>query len=120
MTTNRHSPEATGVLAKAESGALDHVPLALVRNLADALERLKARGFQVVGLDSEAEADFETVPMRAPLALVLGAEGKGLRQRTAETCDALARLDLPGPIKSLNVSNAAALALATAHRRTRG
>jgi 23S rRNA (guanosine2251-2'-O)-methyltransferase len=120
MTTNRHSPEATGVLAKAASGALDHVPLALVRNLADALERLKARGFQVVGLDSEAEADFETVPMRAPLALVLGAEGKGLRQRTAETCDALARLDLPGPIKSLNVSNAAALALATAHRRTRG
>lgn len=119
MTTNRHSPEATGVLAKAASGALDHVPLALVRNLSDALERLKARGFRVIGLDSEATQDLDTVAISTPLALVLGAEGKGLRQRTAQTCDALARLDLPGPIKSLNVSNAAALALATAHRRTK-
>ena len=118
MMTNRHSPAATGVLAKAASGALEHVPIAIVRNLARALARLKERGVHVVGLDSEAEDTLETVAMTTPLALVLGAEGKGLRELTRETCDALARLDLPGPIKSLNVSNAAALALHVAVRRT--
>ena len=111
VTTARHSPEATGVLAKSASGALDLVPIATVPNLARALNALKERGFLAVGLDSAGESDLAAAPLRAPLALVLGAEGKGLRQLTRETCDIRARLDLPGAIKSLNVSNAAAVAL---------
>ncbi|ARQ01294.1 23S rRNA (guanosine(2251)-2'-O)-methyltransferase RlmB [Pseudorhodoplanes sinuspersici] len=117
ITTARHSPEATGVLAKSASGALDYVPLVLVQNLARALGALKDRGFLVVGLDSEGHADLAETALTAPLALVLGAEGKGLRQLTRETCDRTARLDLPGEIKSLNVSNAAALALYVATTR---
>ncbi len=111
VTTSRHSPEATGVLAKSASGALEHVPFLTVQNLARGLAALKERGFFVVGLDSSGEADLAALPLREPLALVLGAEGKGLRQLTRESCDHVARLDLPGAIKSLNVSNAAALAL---------
>jgi 23S rRNA (guanosine2251-2'-O)-methyltransferase len=111
VTTARHSPEATGVLAKSASGALELVPLVTVQNLARGLAALKERGFLLVGLDSGGVSDLAVSPLRAPLALVLGAEGKGLRQLTRETCDHLARLDLPGEIKSLNVSNAAALAL---------
>ena len=117
VTTARHSPEATGVLAKSASGALEYVPIVTVQNLARALDALKERGYFVVGLDSSGEGDLDSVPLRAPLALVLGAEGKGLRQLTRETCDTVARLDLPGRIKSLNVSNAAALALYVATRR---
>jgi 23S rRNA (guanosine2251-2'-O)-methyltransferase len=117
VTTARHSPEATGVLAKSASGALEHVPFLTVQNLARALAALKARGFLTVGLDSEGAAPLEACDLREPLALVLGAEGKGLRQLTRETCDVVARLDLPGAIKSLNVSNAAALALYIAARR---
>src|SRR5580704_13068116 len=116
VTTARHSPEATGVLAKSASGALELVPIALVQNLARALAALKERGFLVVGLDSAAPDDLSALALHAPLALVLGAEGKGLRQLTGQTCDRLARLALPGAIKSLNVSNAAALALYIAAR----
>jgi 23S rRNA (guanosine2251-2'-O)-methyltransferase len=119
VTTARHSPQATGVLAKAASGALEHVPIVSVPNLARGLSALKDRGFFTVGLDSEAPDDLASVALNAPLALVLGAEGKGLRQLTAATCDRLARLDLPGAIKSLNVSNAAALALYIASRAIR-
>ena len=111
ITTARHSPEATGVLAKAASGALELVPIVAVQNLARGLEAMKDRGFLTVGLDSEGETDLAAAPLRLPLALVLGAEGKGLRQLTRATCDIHARLDLPGVIKSLNVSNAAAVAL---------
>lgn len=118
VTTARHSPDATGVLAKSASGALELVPIVIVQNLARALAGLKERGFLTVGLDSSAQDDLAAVPLRAPLALVLGAEGKGLRQLTGETCDRLARLKLPGEIKSLNVSNAAALALYIASRAT--
>lgn len=116
VTTARHSPAATGVLAKSASGGLEHVPFCLVQNLARALTELKEAGMLVVGLDSEGAADLEDTQLRAPLALVLGAEGKGLRQLTRETCDVLARIDLPGAIKSLNVSNAAALSLGMARR----
>src|SRR5690606_19761036 len=77
VTTQRHSPEMTGVLAKAASGALEYIPLVTVTNLARALEALKANNIFVVGLDSEGDGDIATVPMRAPLALVVGAEGKG-------------------------------------------
>jgi 23S rRNA (guanosine2251-2'-O)-methyltransferase len=111
VTTARHSPEATGVLAKSASGALELVPMVTVQNLARALTALNERGFQTVGLDSEGSENLSAIALREPLALVLGAEGKGLRQLTRETCSAVARLDMPGEIKSLNVSNAAVLAL---------
>jgi 23S rRNA (guanosine2251-2'-O)-methyltransferase len=111
VTTARHSPEATGVLAKSASGALELVPLVTVQNLARALTEMNERGFMTVGLDSEGDENLGAVTLREPLALVLGAEGKGLRQLTRETCSTVARLDMPGEIKSLNVSNAAVLAL---------
>jgi 23S rRNA (guanosine2251-2'-O)-methyltransferase len=117
VTTARHSPEATGVLAKAASAALEHVPLVTVPNLARALDALKDKNVFVIGLDSSGESDLATVPLRAPLALVVGAEGKGLRQLTRTHCDAVVRIALPGRIKSLNVSNATALALYVASGR---
>jgi 23S rRNA (guanosine2251-2'-O)-methyltransferase len=105
-------------MAKAASGALDLVPLIEVRNLGDAIQSLKERGLTVIGLDSDAPAPLRPRTDEVPMAIVLGAEGKGLRQRTRELCDEMVRLDMPGPIKSLNVSNAAAIALfaATAGR----
>jgi 23S rRNA (guanosine2251-2'-O)-methyltransferase len=111
VTTARHSPEATGVLAKSASGALELVPLVSVQNLARALTELNEQGFMTIGLDSHGSEDLGAVALQEPLALVLGAEGKGLRQLTRETCSVVARLDMPGEIKSLNVSNAAVLAL---------
>ena len=111
VTTARHSPEATGVLAKSASGALELVPMVSVQNLARALTQMKDSGFMTVGLDSAGADNLSDVALQAPLALVLGAEGKGLRQLTRETCGIVARMDMPGEIKSLNVSNATALAL---------
>jgi 23S rRNA (guanosine2251-2'-O)-methyltransferase len=116
VTTARHSPEATGVLAKAASGALDHVPLVTVQNLARALAALKSRSFLVVGLDSSGSEDLAALSLRRALALVIGAEGKVMRQLAKDSCDHIARLDLPGAINSLNVSNAAAVALYIAER----
>src|SRR6202011_3243540 len=111
ITTERHSPEATGVLAKAASGALEYVPIATVVNLARALEELHELNTFLVGLDGSGEADLAATPLSAPLALVIGAEGKGLRRLPRARCDVIARLALPGQITSLNVSNAAAVAL---------
>ncbi len=111
VTTERHSPAFGGVLAKSASGGLEHVPIVTVVNLARALEELGDLGFQRVGLDSDGPASLESTVLSRPLALVLGAEGKGLRRLSRENCDVLARLDMPGAIKSLNVSNACAVAL---------
>jgi 23S rRNA (guanosine2251-2'-O)-methyltransferase len=111
ITTARHSPNATGVMAKSASGGLEHVPLVIVRNLAEALIALGERNFTRIGLDSEAEVSLDAVGPRRPAVVVLGAEGKGLRQRTRDTCDVLARIAFSGEIRSLNVSNAAAIAL---------
>ncbi len=111
ITTARHSPAATGVLAKSASGGLEHVPFLIVRNLAETLIALGERGFQRIGLDSSGETSLGAFTPPLPLALVLGAEGKGLRQRTRECCDIIVRLDMSGAIKSLNVSNAAAISL---------
>jgi len=120
VTTERHSPEATGVLAKAASGALEYVPIATVVNLARALDELRELNTFLVGLDSAGEADLVATPLSAPLALVIGAEGKGLRHLTRARCDVVARLALPGRITSLNVSNATAVALYVASRKLAG
>ncbi|MGB3898553.1 MAG: RNA methyltransferase [Mesorhizobium sp.] len=115
ITTARHSPHESGVLAKSASGALEHIDHIEVRNLAEALGELHQAGFHTVGLDSEGPAELEKSLAGEKIALVLGAEGKGLRQKTRETVTTLARLDMPGPIRSLNVSNAAAVSLYAAH-----
>ncbi|MCB1463449.1 MAG: RNA methyltransferase, partial [Nitratireductor sp.] len=116
ITTNRHSPAETGVLAKSASGALDMIDHVGVRNLAECLEELTELGYRTVGLDSEGPDILENSLEGDKIALVLGAEGKGLRQKTRETCATLARVDMPGEIKSLNVSNAAVLSLYIARR----
>lgn len=116
ITTARHSPQESGVLAKAASGALELIPHMEVRNLSEALGEIEALGFQTIGLDSEGPAELEASFSGKKIALVLGAEGKGLRQKTRETVNTLARLDMPGAIKSLNVSNAAALSLYAARK----
>jgi 23S rRNA (guanosine2251-2'-O)-methyltransferase len=111
VATARHSPEASGVLFKSASGAYEHVPFPKVTNLARAMEELRGYGFRLLGLDSDAEKDIGDASPDRPVALALGAEGKGLRQLTRQTCDEVVRLDTPGRIPSLNVSNAAAIAL---------
>ena len=116
IVTARHSPAETGTLAKAASGALDLIPLIVVPNLARALEQIGEAGFYRIGLDSSGPESLEDALGHDRLALVVGAEGKGLRQRTRQLCDRLARLTLPGEVHSLNVSVAAALALYSARR----
>jgi 23S rRNA (guanosine2251-2'-O)-methyltransferase len=120
VTTERHSPQATGVLAKAASGALEYVPIVTVVNLARALDELHELNAFLVGLDSSGETDLAAAPLSAPLGLVIGAEGKGLRHLTRQHCDVIARLALPGRITSLNVSNATALALYVASTKLSG
>jgi 23S rRNA (guanosine2251-2'-O)-methyltransferase len=111
VVTERHAPDMAGVVAKAASGGLEHVAIVTVTNLSRALERLEEGGYLRVGLDSEAAQNLADAPLRRPIALVMGGEGKGLRRLTREKCDFLLRLDMPGAIKSLNVSNACAVAL---------
>jgi 23S rRNA (guanosine2251-2'-O)-methyltransferase len=111
VMTRRHSPPLEGALAKAASGALEHVPVALVQNLARAVADLKALDVTVVGLDGDANARLEAEGWPGRAALVLGAEGKGLRELTRLSCDRLCRIASEGPLNSLNVSNAAAVAL---------
>ena len=115
ITTERHSPALEGILAKTASGGLEHVPVISVVNLARAMEKLEDQGYLRIGLDSDGAMSLEAMDLHRPLALVLGAEGKGLRRLTRENCTMVARLDMPGAIRSLNVSNACAVALAIAH-----
>jgi len=122
IMTRRHSPALAGALAKSASGALEHVPIARVQNLARALADLRSQHCLVIGLDSEASERLETLPWAERPVLVLGAEGKGLRQLTRQSCDRHCRITTDGALASLNVSNAAAIALhiAALHRRTGG
>jgi 23S rRNA (guanosine2251-2'-O)-methyltransferase len=111
VMTRRHSPPLDGVLAKSASGALEHVPVALVQNLARAMTDLKEFGFTIAGLGADAPERLESMAWPPMTALVLGAEGRGLRQLTRDSCDRLWRITTDGAIDSLNVSNAAAIAL---------
>lgn len=112
--TQRHSAPETGALAKTASGALERQPYLRLRNLADTINELQALGYIVLGLDGTAEKTIEVAlsnHMTRPVAMVLGAEGSGLRQRTKDTVDDLVRIDFASNFGSLNVSNAAAVAL---------
>ena len=111
VTQDRHSPPESGALAKAASGALERVPWVRVVNLARALEEIGEAGFWRIGLAGDADSDLKDALGPQRVALVLGAEGAGLRPNTREHCDALARLPITDTIESLNVSNAAAVAL---------
>jgi 23S rRNA (guanosine2251-2'-O)-methyltransferase len=120
IAPRRHAAPETGALAKAASGALERQPYLRVTNLARAMESLKGMGYGLVGLAGEAETELaEAVAAMAgrPLGLVLGAEGPGLRELTRLTCDSLARITAAADFASLNVSNAAAVALYAASRR---
>jgi 23S rRNA (guanosine2251-2'-O)-methyltransferase len=117
VTQDRHSPPESGVVAKAASGALERVAWARVVNLARALEDIASAGFWRIGLTGDADTDLKDALGPARVALVLGAEGPGLRHNTREHCDALARLPIGEAVESLNVSNAAAVALYAASTR---
>jgi 23S rRNA (guanosine2251-2'-O)-methyltransferase len=120
ILTERNAPGVTGVLAKAASGATEFVPQIHVVNLARALDELRQAGYWCVGLAEEGERDLGACDLSGRTALVLGAEGEGLRQLTRKKCDELARLPTGGPISSLNVSNAAAVALYEVRRQKKG
>lgn len=111
VTQDRHAPPEGGVLAKSASGALETVPWVRVVNLARALDDLADAGYWRIGLAGEAEATLAEGLTKGPVALVLGAEGEGMRHNITQHCDALARLPITSDIESLNVSNAAAIAL---------
>lgn len=111
VTQDRHAPPESGVVAKSASGTLEVLPWVRVVNLARALEELADAGYWRVGLAGEAETMLADALPAGPVALVLGAEGEGLRQNVAAHCDALARLPISPQVESLNVSNAAAIAL---------
>ena len=111
VTQDRHAPPESGALAKAASGALESVPWVRVVNLARAMEDMAEAGYWRIGLAGEAEATLAEALPAGPVALVLGAEGPGMRHNIAAHCDALARLPIGSAVESLNVSNAAAIAL---------
>ena len=111
VTQDRHAPPEGGVIAKSASGALESVPWVRVVNLSRALEEMAEAGYWRIGLAGEAEASFAEVLPTGPVAVVLGAEGEGMRHNVGQHCDALARLPISSAMESLNVSNAAAIAL---------
>jgi len=122
IAPHRHSAPETGALAKTASGALERQPYLRVKNLGDAMQELQKMGYTLVGLAGEAEADLSDVLAEngdRPVALVLGAEGPGLRERTREICDVLAQIPFSGDFGSLNVSNAAAVSLFAARSAAR-
>ena len=120
ILTERNAPSVTGVLAKSASGALEHVPQIHVVNLSRALDELQQAGYWCVGLAEEGTKDIGALDLTGRTVLVMGAEGEGLRQLTRKKCDELARLPTGGAIGSLNVSNAAAVALYEVRRQKKG
>jgi len=117
VTQDRHAPPESGVLAKSASGALEIVPWVRVVNLARALDEVAEAGYWRIGLAGEADATLAQALPAGPVALVLGAEGEGMRHNIGLHCDALARLPISEAMESLNVSNAAAIALYAASIR---
>ena len=117
VAPRRHAPEATGSLAKAASGALESVPVVRVTNLARGLREIKESGFWCVGLDARDGAAIADAELGGRLALVMGAEGSGLRRLTRDGCDTLVRIPLGGGVESLNLSVSAAIALYEVRRR---
>ncbi|WEK46737.1 MAG: RNA methyltransferase [Candidatus Andeanibacterium colombiense] len=111
VTQDRHAPPESGVIGKSASGALELVPWVRVVNLSRALEEMAEAGYWRIGLAGEAGAKLAEALPAGPVALVLGAEGEGLRENVAAHCDALARLPISSAMESLNVSNAAAISL---------
>lgn len=111
VTTDRHAPPESGVLAKSASGALEALPWVRVTNLSRALDQLAEMGYWRIGLDGYADQDIRDADFGDNIALVLGAEGKGIRKGTADHCDGLVKLPIHRTVESLNVSNAAAVAL---------
>ncbi len=120
IVQDRHSPAETGALAKSASGALEWVPMVRVTNIVRALEQLKDLGFWIAGLAGEATQPLGQFPLQAPLALVMGAEDDGLRRLTREACDHLVSIPSARADLSLNVSNAAAVALYETRRHIKG
>jgi 23S rRNA (guanosine2251-2'-O)-methyltransferase len=117
VVQDRHSPVLAGALAKAAAGATERLPCARVTNLSRALERLADLGWRAVGLDGASAEPLETALDNRPTVLVMGSEGDGIRRLVAEHCDVLAKIPMPGGFESLNVSNAAAVALYEASRK---
>lgn len=117
VTQDRHAPPESGTLAKSASGALEILPWVRVVNLARALEEIAEAGYWRIGLDGEADATLAEALPAGPVALVLGAEGEGMRHNIVQHCDAIARLPISEAMESLNVSNAAAIALYAAATR---
>lgn len=111
IMTERHAPGETGIVAKVACGALEQVPVIYVTNVAQSLDMLKKQGFWVLGLDGKADTALHEAPQYDKTVFILGAEGKGMRQRTQESCDVLVSLPMSKKMESLNVSNAAAVAL---------
>lgn len=120
VVQDRHAPALAGALAKAAVGATERLPHARVTNLSRALERLADLGWRAVGLDGAGEQTLEEALDAQPTVLVMGSEGDGIRRLVAEHCDVLAKIPMPGGFESLNVSNAAAVALYEAARAQRG
>ena len=120
IVQDRHAPALAGALAKAAVGATERLPHARVTNLSRALERMADLGWRAVGLDGTGEQTLEEALDRQPTVLVMGSEGDGIRRLVAEHCDVLAKIPMPGGFESLNVSNAAAVALYEAARAQRG
>ncbi|MBX9615683.1 MAG: 23S rRNA (guanosine(2251)-2'-O)-methyltransferase RlmB [Caulobacteraceae bacterium] len=120
VVQDRHSPALAGALAKAAAGATERLPCARVTNLSRALERLADLGWRAVGLDGNSEETLASALDHRPTVLVLGSEGDGIRRLVAEHCDVLAKIPMPGGFESLNVSNAAAVALYEASRKQSG
>jgi 23S rRNA (guanosine2251-2'-O)-methyltransferase len=119
VVQDRHSPVLAGALAKAAAGATERLPCARVTNLSRALERLADLGWRAVGLDGASDETLESALDERPTVLVMGSEGDGIRRLVAEHCDVLAQIPMPGGFESLNVSNAAAIALYEASRKQR-
>ena len=117
IVQDRHSPALAGALAKASAGATERLPCARMTNLSRALEQLADLGWRAVGLDGSSDETLDTALDNRPTVLVMGSEGDGIRRLVAEHCDVLAKIPMPGGFESLNVSNAAAVALYEATKK---